>query len=154
MLRAEPDVSKGIFGLTITCVTFDTHCGFLFVGLRCTMISGLWIHRLQSEGMSVLSSPGAALRAISGSFSVNCDIKSLRTVYAVYTLSWVARKYTQVISFRVLPEDAETLEAVRATFPEKQWGELMRWLFTHPDVERLMQQRLVDDVYLALEDSE
>jgi hypothetical protein len=46
------------------------------------------------------------------------------------------------------------LEAVRATFPEKQWGELMRWLFTQPDVERLMQQRLVDDVYLALEDSE
>jgi hypothetical protein len=78
----------------------------------------------------------------------------LRTVYAVYTLLCVARKYTQVISFRVLSEEAAKLEAVRATFPEKQWGELMRWLFTHPDVERLMQQRLVDDVYLALEDSE
>ena len=154
MFWTKSDVSKHKLGLTVTYVAFGTHCGFLFVGLRCTLLPGLWIHRSQSEGMSVLSSPGAALRAISGSFSVNHDIKSLRTVYAVYTLSCVARKYTQVISFRVLPEDAEMLEAVRATFPEKQWGELMRWLFTQPDVERLMQQRLVDDVYLALEDSE
>jgi hypothetical protein len=72
----------------------------------------------------------------------------------VYTLSGVARKYTQVISFRVLSDEAEKLQAVKATFPDQQWGELMRWLFDHPDVQRLIQQRLVDDIYRELEDSE
>jgi hypothetical protein len=66
----------------------------------------------------------------------------------------VGRKYTQVISFRVLPKEAEALESVRATFPEKQWGEMMRWLFTHPDVSTIMQRRLVDDVYKELDDSD
>lgn len=66
----------------------------------------------------------------------------------------MARKYTEVISFRVLPNEAQTLQAVRATFPERQWGELMRWLFTQPDVERIMQQRLVENVYKELADSE
>jgi hypothetical protein len=72
----------------------------------------------------------------------------------VYTLSGVGRKYTQVISFRVLPEEAETLEAIRLTFPEKQWGEMMRWLFTHPDVSKIMQHRLVADIYKELDDSD
>lgn len=53
----------------------------------------------------------------------------------------MARHLTHNVSFRVPASEIGKLQALRATFPDQQWGVAMRWLFDQPEVEALIQQR-------------
>jgi len=53
----------------------------------------------------------------------------------------MARHLTHNVSFRVPASEMGRLQALRATFPEQQWGVAMRWLFDQPEVEALIEQR-------------
>lgn len=53
----------------------------------------------------------------------------------------MARHLTHNVSFRVPASEMGRLQALRATFPEQQWGVAMRWLFDQPEVAALIAQR-------------
>jgi len=53
----------------------------------------------------------------------------------------MARHLTHNVSFRVPASEMGKLQALRATFPDQQWGVAMRWLFDQPEVEALIEQR-------------
>ena len=53
----------------------------------------------------------------------------------------MARHLTHNVSFRVPASEMGTLQALRATFPEQQWGVAMRWLFDQPEVASLIERR-------------
>jgi hypothetical protein len=38
------------------------------------------------------------------------------------------------------------LQALRATFPDQQWGVAFRWLFSQPEVAELIRRRASEDV--------
>lgn len=49
---------------------------------------------------------------------------------------------SQVISFRVDPATARRLAALKETFPNGQWGEVMRWLLTNQNINDVIDSRL------------
>lgn len=53
----------------------------------------------------------------------------------------MARHLTHNISFRVPASEMGRLQALRATFPDQQWGVAMRWLFEQPEVAGLIAAR-------------
>jgi hypothetical protein len=53
----------------------------------------------------------------------------------------MARHFTHHVSFRVPASELATLNALRATFPDQQWGVAMRWLFEQPEVRDLIRKR-------------
>ena len=53
----------------------------------------------------------------------------------------MARHLTHNVSFRVPASEIGKLQALRATFPDQQWGVAMRWLFEQPEVQSLIEQR-------------
>ena len=57
----------------------------------------------------------------------------------------MARFLTHVVTFRVSDAEIVKLQALRATFAEQQWGEVMRWLFQQPEVEALIAARVKPD---------
>lgn len=54
----------------------------------------------------------------------------------------MARTYTHNIAFRVTPAEYRKLDALRRTFPEMQWGEMLRWLIAQPDSEQAIRARI------------
>lgn len=64
-------------------------------------------------------------------------MRCIRAVYAVC----VPRYLTNNISFRLPASEMGTIQALRATFPDQQWGVAMRWLFEQPEVKDLISNR-------------
>jgi len=62
---------------------------------------------------------------------------------SVYT-HVMSSNFSQVISFRVDDTLARRLAALRSTFPNQQWGEVMRWLLTNQDISDVIDSRLQD----------
>ena len=62
-------------------------------------------------------------------------------IRGVYTV-WMARFLTHVVTFRVSDAEIGKLQALKATFAEQQWGEVMRWLFQQPEVDDLIAKRV------------
>lgn len=54
----------------------------------------------------------------------------------------MARRYTHNIAFRVTPAEYRKLDALRRTFPDMQWGEMLRWLIDQPDAQAAMEARV------------
>ena len=54
----------------------------------------------------------------------------------------MARSYTHVLSFRITAAEHRSLQRLRATFPEAQWGETFRWLLQDPTVVDVINERL------------
>lgn len=52
---------------------------------------------------------------------------------------------THVVSFRTTASSHRKLQRLRATFPEAQWGEMFRWMFDHPDINRVLDERLAEE---------
>lgn len=54
----------------------------------------------------------------------------------------MARAFPHNIAFRVTPAEYRKLDALRRTFPEMQWGEMLRWLIDQADTRAAIAARL------------
>lgn len=61
----------------------------------------------------------------------------------------MARHLTHPISFRVSAAEIGTLQALRATFADQEWGVALRWLIEQPEVKELIMRRAQGEPVLS-----
>lgn len=54
----------------------------------------------------------------------------------------MSRAFPHVIAFRVTPAEYQKLDALRRTFGEGGWGEMLRWLIAQPDANEAIRARI------------
>ena len=59
----------------------------------------------------------------------------------MYTMLGMARHLTHVITFRVSAAELGPIQALRAAFPEAEYGKAFRWLLEQPEVHDVIERK-------------